>query len=139
MRTHRHPPTRLPALAMAACLATLDAMAADDTVAEVDDPMQAIASVRAAALAGDLDALARLMDTHFVWHFGPGGDERAEALDAWRDDLRPLRRLVRTIDEGCGTIGPGLVQCPHSTEVDWRAGFRHTRAGWRFAWFVAGD
>lgn len=99
-----------------------------------------IAQVHAAAARNDLDALRGLMTEEFTWSFGAGADADPEqAIAAWRLDRAVIAELQRVTAEDCDRLSAQTIECPRGAGMSWRAGFTETPAGWRMAWFVAGD
>ena len=99
---------------------------------------QAISSVHAAATNHDLSALRALMADEFTWSFG-GDSSPDQAIAAWRSDPSAIAALRRITGKSCGRISEQFIQCPQNAGVSYRAGFTETPAGWRMAYFVAGD
>ena len=99
---------------------------------------QVISSAHTAAAKHDLPALRALMTDEFTWTFG--GDSNADqAIAAWRSDPSAIAALHRITGKSCGRISEQFIQCPQNAGTSYRAGFTETLAGWRMAYFVAGD
>lgn len=98
-----------------------------------------ITQVKEAAQVRDFNTLRALMSDDFKWNLGPDGESRALAIEAWRRDQTYLARMVDVLQRGCVPYAAGSIVCPGKGGLDFRAGFRKTDAGWRMAYFLAGD
>jgi len=78
------------------------------------------------------------MTEEFTWSFG-GDSSPDQAIAAWRSNPDAIAALRRITGKNCGRISEQLIQCPQNAGVSYRAGFTETPAGWRMAYFVAGD
>jgi hypothetical protein len=113
-------------------------MAASAAPAVPQQAANVIKRVHAASAKKDWAALRAEMLSEFIWSFG--GDAGAEqAIKAWRADPKLLAQLHRITGQRCEPTTGGIIQCPNSAGVGYRAGFRKTPAGWRMIYFVAGD
>ena len=105
---------------------------------------EALLAIRAAAAAGNLQALRGWLAPEINWSFGnePGVDR---AVRHWQEHPQALRELVATLDRGCLEDETGSrVICPPEYRRDpgyqgWRAGIERRPEGWRMTFFVAGD
>jgi hypothetical protein len=100
----------------------------------------AIDRLRAALLAGELDAARAQVSDDLVWALGAApGAEQAMAL--WKADPSLVSALVRVIEAGCAVIeGSAAIECPAAPSPgDYRAVFRRAGEAWKLASFYAQD
>lgn len=104
------------------------------------EAVSVIADVHDAAVRKDLGKLRTKMVDEFVWSFGGDGDAD-QAISNWRDEPDALKALARVTSGPCGPLEGAveIIQCPGNAGIEYRAGFKQTKNGWRMVWFVAGD
>jgi hypothetical protein len=134
-------------LLIAVCLAAASsASAAEPARALPAAATQVIAQVRQAAEQRDLPGLRKLMIREFSWSFG-GDRDADQAIEAWKEDPKYLRQLVRVLRQPCrvdtarygSDEGKRRAKCPGAGNLSFRAGFIETPDGWRMEYFVEGD
>jgi len=100
--------------------------------------VKVIYRVHQAAAVRDVSALEKLMVPEFTWSFGGDADAK-QALAAWKRRPMAFRKLREVTAKRCILQADGSIECPRGAGTGYRAGFIQTAAGWRMAYFVAGD
>lgn len=122
--------------AFTALVGFVSSASASDTIPV--ELLTAVSRVHSAAAHSDYTTLRASMSTKFTWSFG-GDADREQAVAEWKKEPKYLTALAKVTRAKCGWIKRGVLQCPATAGLAYRAGFEQVDGSWKLVYFVSGD